>query len=167
MCTVLRDCKWAPSRGGLSWRVKRCSPLIRSSVLAYVSGGSRSASTRVNERKREGRPNEITSNRKGLGGSAQPLLCVKAGMSHLSVPLTARLPRTAHSHALLTVSWKWSERESPILPHHGGSEVGRGAWWAEGGLGERSERPVDREDSKKVVVFENIRDGCLLIWGLI
>lgn len=78
--------------------------MIRSSVLAYVSGGSRSASARVNERKREGRPNEITSNRKGMGGSAQPLLCVKAGMSHLSVPLTARLPRTAHSHALLTVS---------------------------------------------------------------
>lgn len=29
--------------------------------------------------------------------------------------------------------------------------------------GERSERLEDREDSKKVVVFENIRDGCLLI----
>lgn len=82
---------------------------------------------RQSERKREGRLNEITSNRKGLEGSLRPLLCMKASMSHPCVPLTTRLPRTPHSHALLTVSWKQAERKSPILPHHEGREVeGRG-----------------------------------------
>lgn len=88
---------------------------------------------RQREREREGRLNEITSNRKGLEGSLRPLLCMKASMSHPCVPLTARLPRTPHSHALLTVSWKQAERESPILPHHEGREVegrgnSRGGW---------------------------------------
>lgn len=95
---------------------------------------------RQNERKREGRPNEITSNRKGLEGSLRPLLCMKASMSHPCVPLTARLPRTPHSHALLTVSWKQAERESPSVPiteeerwKAGGTREGEG----EGGNGQR------------------------------